>query len=122
MNEMLAFCGLVCGLCPIRLATLEPDEGIKRMMCESIALKLKEVYKSNFSAEQVTDCDGCKAAGRLFNGCGNCSIRLCAMGRKLESCAYCAEYCCEKLERHYKVDPDSRMRTEKLRIENTRMT
>ncbi len=49
-----------------------------------------------------TDCDGCTpVAGRLFSGCSNCEIRTCAIGKKLKSCAFCSDFACEKLEKHF---------------------
>ena len=54
MENMLVPCGLDCSACPIRLATLEPDEARKRALRESIAKKLTEVYKTDFTAAQVT--------------------------------------------------------------------
>ena len=95
MNALFAYCGLDCDSCPIRLATLEPNEDRKCSIRESIALKLKEIYETDFSAAQVSDCDGCRSGERLFNGCNNCPIRLCATKRKMESCAYCTDYCCD---------------------------
>jgi hypothetical protein len=114
-NGLLAPCGLDCSSCPIRLATLEPDEACKRVLREEVARKLKGLYKLDCHPGQVADCDGCTAGGRLFGGCAECPIRTCAAERKLVSCAYCGEYCCEKLERHYKYDPDSKVRMDKLR-------
>jgi hypothetical protein len=48
----------------------------------------------------------------MIAGCG---IRLCAIERKLENCAYCNDYACEKLIKHYNFDPDSRKRLEEIR-------
>jgi hypothetical protein len=115
MDSMIAFCGLDCGSCPIRLATLETDAGKKLAMRVDVAKTLKEIYKSEISAQAITDCDGCKAAGRLFNGCAGCPIRLCAAERKLKSCAHCEDYGCEKLERHLAIDPAARKRLEEIR-------
>jgi len=42
--------------------------------------------------------DGCRTEGeRLFSGCRQCPIRACARQRKVESCAFCGEYGCERL-------------------------
>jgi hypothetical protein len=69
--------------------------------------------------QDITDCDGCCAGtGRLFSGCARCEIRKCAIERELTSCAYCIDYCCEKLLKHFETDPSARDRLEKLRSVN----
>lgn len=115
MESMIAYCGLDCGACPIRLATLESDADKKLVLRAEVARKLKEVYKSGIRPEKISDCDGCKAGARLFNGCAGCPIRLCASGRELDSCAHCRHYGCEKLERHLAIDPEARARLEGIR-------
>lgn len=115
MESMIAYCGLDCGACPIRLATLESDEAKKLSMRVEVAETFKGIYKKEIDPKDITDCDGCKASGRLFNGCAGCPIWLCAAGRELENCAFCGEYGCEKLEKHLAIDPASRARLEEIR-------
>lgn len=112
----IAYCGLVCDTCPILLATLEEDKSRQQILRESIARQCTELYGIPMQAEDVTDCDGCRAdTGRLFSGCLGCEIRKCAKQKNTENCAFCADYVCERLEHHFVLDPDAHARLEEIR-------
>ncbi len=116
MEPIIAYCGLNCETCPIHVATLEPDKAIQSEMRNSIAKKCNEVYNIQMDAEEITDCDGCKAnTGRIFNGCIDCEIQKCATARNMESCGLCPDFPCEMLEHHFIHDPASRVRLEEIR-------
>jgi len=103
MKDSLSYCGLVCGTCPIYLATREQNEEKRRKMRIDITRQIEEHYGQEFKPEDVTDCDGCKTKGqRLFS-------------KKLENCAYCSEYACEKLEEFFAKDPEAKDRLDKIR-------
>jgi hypothetical protein len=115
MNNM-AYCGLICGGCPIYQASREENADRQRQMRIEIARKINEIYQSQYKPEDVTDCDGCKAeTGRLFTGCQKCEIRACAQKRKLESCGTCDDYACDRLEKMFQTDPEARTRLEGIR-------
>ena len=117
MDTMIAYCGLECDSCPIRLATLEKDEMRQQEMRESIARTCNEHYGMHLKPEDVNDCDGCLAnTGRLFSGCLSCAIRKCVIGRNLESCADCPEYACDNLKTMFRSDPSAEARLNKIRI------
>ena len=119
MEPMIAYCGLRCDSCPIHLATLEQDKSRQQTMRKSIAEQCSKNYHMNLDPEEVTDCDGCRAnTGKLFSGCLNCEIRKCAIERKIESCAYCFDYACELLKKHFSLDPSAKTRLEKIRPAN----
>jgi hypothetical protein len=115
MDRMIAYCGLACDTCPIHLATLEKDDLKRRRMRVSIARLCAEMYGMDLRAADITDCDGCRAGGRLFAGCQDCEIRACAEGRGIESCGSCSEYPCDLLEPHLTENPAARTRLETLR-------
>lgn len=116
MDSKIAFCGLVCDSCPIHLATLEKDIVKQTQMRIDIADQVAKIYGTIPKPGIISDCDGCKInAGRLFTGCIDCEIRKCAETRNLENCAFCEDYTCEKLEKHFKFDPASRDRLELIR-------
>lgn len=116
MDSMTAFCGLVCDSCPIHLATNEKDIARQTQMRQDIANQLAEIYGTTPKPEIISDCDGCKViGGRLFTGCIDCRIRKCAMAKKLDNCAFCNDFICEILDRHFKYDPASRERLESIR-------
>jgi hypothetical protein len=113
---MLAYCGLTCEKCPIHLATIEPDKTVQRSMRESIAKQCASLYGMNLTPEEISDCDGCRAdSGRIFAGCLTCSIRKCAIEKKIETCAYRINHACETLKNNFSLDPDSQVRLEELR-------
>ncbi len=98
ISTMTAFCGLNCSTCPIYRATRESDPAKRRMEREEIAATILAGYGRKLTAGQVTDCDGCKSdTGRLFSGCTECQVRECARERKVDSCAFCPAYPCDKL-------------------------
>jgi predicted nucleic acid binding AN1-type Zn finger protein len=115
MNAMIAYCGLACGTCPIHLATLEQDKLKQQSMRAEIAKIFTEQYGMSIQVQDIADCDGCRTGGRLFSGCARCEIRKCAIEHTLGSCAFCNEYACEKLQKHFETDQDARTRLEELR-------
>jgi len=115
MDQTLAYCGLVCNMCPIYLATREQDPKKKRQMRAEIAQKINDIYKQKLKAEDVTDCDGCKAEARLFSASKKCKIRKCARGKAVENCAYCGEYPCKQLKKFFASEPDAKARLDVIR-------
>jgi hypothetical protein len=112
----LAYCGLKCDTCPIFMMTLETDAQKKQTMREDIARQCSEYYKMDLTPDDVSDCDGCMAdTGRLFAGCNQCEIRKCAISHGVGSCAYCDDYACEVLKKHFSLDPEARNRLEEIR-------
>ncbi len=116
MEKMIAYCGLLCDSCPIHLATLQKDKFLRQTMRASIAEQCSRQYGLNLQPEDITDCDGCRAnTGRLFSGCLTCEIRKCAIRKNIESCAYCTDYPCKKLKKHFLLEPGAQKRLEELR-------
>lgn len=116
METTIAYCGLSCDTCPVYLATLEEDSDRQRKMRESIAEQCSKLYGMNLLYIDINDCDGCRAiAGRIFAGCLNCEIRKCVIGRNIDSCAFCNDYACDILEKHFSLDPGAKVRLEEVR-------
>jgi hypothetical protein len=115
MNAVTAYCGLMCETCPIHLATLESNISRKAEMRLMIAEELSKIYGSTPKSEIITDCDGCKVRdGRLFTGCADCEIRKCAILKEVVNCAYCCDYPCENLKKHFVFDPGAQARLEEI--------
>ena len=120
MNTKIAFCGLACDSCPIFLSTKETDIIKKHAIKESVAQQLFEHYKIVLQPEDINDCFGCQAnESKMFNGCTNCEIRVCALGRKADSCALCGDYPCDILTEHFLKYPNAKTRLEEIRNGNT---
>lgn len=83
--QKAAVCGLWCGACSLHLATLEGGDRLK-----SLAKRLE------LSIEDAR-CQGCRS-DTLFQHCRACSFRDCAAERKLQFCAECVDFPCEKLQ------------------------
>jgi hypothetical protein len=116
---MIAYCGLLSDNCPIQLATLERNIVRQAKMRLEIAGQLARIYGTTPKPEIITDCDGCKARnGRLFTGCNECEIRTCAILKNLINCAYCSNFPCETVEKHYSIDPSSQDRLNEIRKKN----
>ncbi len=116
MEENLAYCGLICETCPIKLATKEKSKEKQYEMRVEIVREIKKHYGEECKLEDITDCDGCKTEGeRLFSGCKNCHMRKCARRKGVDNCAYCDEYACEKLMKLFATDPDAKKRLDKIR-------
>ena len=116
MESIIAYCGIICDSCPIHLATFEKDKSLKQSMRESIAEQCSKLYGMNMQSEDISDCDGCRAnTGRIFQGCLDCEIRKCASKKNIDNCAFCDDYACEKLRKHFSQDPSAKVRLEEIR-------
>jgi hypothetical protein len=116
MNEILAYCGIVCSTCPIYSITRESNKEEQAKKRREIADLIAEHYGTNFEAANVTDCDGCITKGeRIFSGCRSCHIRNCAQLKSVENCAHCTDYSCEKLEAFFLKDPQAKIRLDDIR-------
>jgi hypothetical protein len=118
---MIAYCGLDCSNCPIRLATGVTDRKKQEQMRQDIARQIEELYGMKCRSEDIVDCDGCSVPdGRLFSACRQCAIRKCALEKGLENCAHCSEYACEKLKEFFAfggklVHGNARIRLDEIR-------
>ncbi len=120
MTEMVAYCGLICKFCPIRLATRQENKKEQARMRAEIVKLCEEQYGISYKLEDITNCAGCRTEGtRLFSASKNCLIRKCAREKKLENCAYCTEYACGMLEAFFKKEPIAKARLDKIKNDTT---
>jgi hypothetical protein len=116
MNALPAYCGLVCEICPLYLATREPDAATREQMRVEIARLCHEQYGWDLAPAEIGDCDGCRTEhGSLFPPCRACAIRACARERGYETCAACPAYACERLAAFFASDPEARDQLDALR-------
>jgi hypothetical protein len=116
MDEFLSYCGLICNTCPIYLVTRENNREDQTRKRIEIARLCREQYGLEYQPVDITDCDGCRTEnGRLFSGCIGCNIRQCAKQKAIESCAFCNEYVCDKLESFFIKDPEAKTRLDQIR-------
>ena len=100
MSELVAYCGLHCDECRAFKATQAKDIEWKKQ----IAKQWSEGLNVEFRPEDI-DCRGCKS-DTISGWCRKiCRIRPCAEGRKVETCADCDDYQCEKLKEFLANEP-----------------
>jgi hypothetical protein len=116
MEQMIAYCGLVCTECEAYAATQADD----REALERVAAHWREEY----SAPQITVswviCDGCVAdSDRRCGHCSECDIRACGTERQVANCAHCSDYACQKLGQFFAMVPAARAVLEGVRASLT---
>jgi hypothetical protein len=112
MQKMIAMCGLICNDCPAYIATQKDDDEARKKVTEEWS---SEQYP--LSPEDI-NCDGCLAMEkRLCKFCIDCETRQCGLEKGIDNCAYCDEFPCEKLEKHWKMMNayEAKARLEELR-------
>ncbi len=90
-DEMIAVCGLDCGDCDIRLASM--DKGKAQEIADWFKKKLDEEIKS-----EDIHCSGCKG-DRKKHWSPDCWILKCCVDKKgLNFCHECEDFACKRLE------------------------
>jgi hypothetical protein len=104
MEKMMAMCGLVCSGCPAFLATMHDSDEERRKTAE----EWSKAYGHEIKPEDI-NCFGCLSVGKqLLAHCGVCEIRVCGTGKKVENCAHCPDYACEKLLKFFEMAPEAK--------------
>jgi len=113
MDEMIAYCGLTCHLCPACQATKANDDE-KRIRTAKRWAQYYEKYR-DLKPEEIV-CDGCLTSnGRLFKTCKTCPVRACGIERNVANCAHCREYPCQKLEEPFALAPQGKQKLDEIR-------
>ncbi|MHA1489170.1 MAG: DUF3795 domain-containing protein [Promethearchaeota archaeon] len=86
-KELLAPCGLYCGVCSIYIAHRDNNVKFKQA--------LLPIYKA--FAKNVDDiaCTGCLSDGIVFPVCRSCSIKKCCQNKQIEGCHQCDDFPCK---------------------------
>lgn len=108
--SMIAYCGLNCAECQAYLAT-QNDDDVAR---EKVAKQWSEAYKVPIKTSHI-NCDGCKTeSGRLFGYCQMCEVKSCGEEKKVDTCAHCDDYGCDKIQGLFKMAPTIKEALEKI--------
>ncbi len=111
MNEIVSFCGLLCNECGAFIATKNDDDKKRKEVAE---LWYKE-FKVDIKLEEI-NCSGCLSDSEpLFKHCKVCEVRKCGKEKAVENCAYCDQYACEKLEKVFKMAPETKKRLDQIK-------
>lgn len=112
MSEIAAYCGIQCTHCDAYLATQSDDKD----KLNRVAAKWREEFGDPTLTAESIGCFGCKRdQGPLCSYCATCEIRACARDRSIESCAYCDDYGCDKLESFLSHAPSLRQTLDAMR-------
>jgi hypothetical protein len=84
-KELLAPCGLYCGVCSIRMAHRDKNQKLKE--------RLAPLY--GVSPEGIR-CQGCLSS-EVFAYCTICPIKSCSQEKGYEGCHECHEFPCEHI-------------------------
>ncbi len=90
-RDLMAPCGLYCGICGVYLATRDGNEKFKAIMGNLYGAKPEE-----------TECLGCmqpEPAKKIYGYCKTCTIRNCVKSREFYSCHQCGEWPCDRIEK-----------------------
>ncbi len=96
MKEIIGYCGIDCAKCKAYMATIEDSDEIRKEYAKE--------QSERFGVEvdyKTINCDGCLSMGEHLGYCSICEIRKCGIEKKVENCAFCNEYICEKLDKVY---------------------
>lgn len=85
-KELVAPCGLYCGVCGIFQATIKDDQNLKE--------KLAKAYGD--SPDKI-NCQGC-LSDTVYWYCSACPVKSCAIEKKMEGCHQCDQFPCEKID------------------------
>jgi hypothetical protein len=114
MNEMMAYCGTICGECPAYIATQANDQ----TALEQVAAQWREEYFSPEITVADVRCDGCTSdQGAHCNYCGQCPIRACARKKGVVSCVQCDDYGCATIQEYFSVAPEMQAMLDEMREE-----
>lgn len=102
MEKVIAYCGIKCHECPAFLATVNNDLEEKRKISETWST---EEYP--LKPEDV-ECYGCTSTKKILSFCGDCDIRECGIKQKVETCATCKDYTCDKLNKVFDRNPEAK--------------
>ena len=98
---MVSFCGEICTECSAYVATRSDDAAA----LQRVADEWNARFGTSLRAEDCV-CDGCLGEGRRIGYCRTCAVRACAIERRLENCAHCKEYACQKLGVCFENSPE----------------
>lgn len=111
MEKIIAYCGLACDECGAYIATMNDDDEKRK---ETAELWSKE-FGGNIKAGDI-NCTGCLAVDKnVYQYCRTCKIRKCGISKKLDNCAFCDDYACDKLLDFFKMVPDAKKRLDEVR-------
>lgn len=87
MDRLIAVCGINCGECSARKATIADDDALRALTLEEWT---NQFGLPNLPIEAI-NCMGCRIDGIKFAHCTECQIRNCAIEKNFDTCGDCPE-------------------------------
>jgi len=113
---MVAMCGLDCAGCPAFIARKTDDQALR----VKTAAEWSTQYNAAFRPEDI-NCVGClQVEGAHIGHCSECEIRKCGLARKVENCALCSDYPCEKIAKFLANVPPAKANLGEIRRAHAR--
>jgi predicted RNA-binding Zn-ribbon protein involved in translation (DUF1610 family) len=84
-KDLLAPCGLYCGVCGIHIAHRNQSDKLKEKLAALYGMKKEDIQ-----------CEGCLFNDR-FSYCSACAIRSCATEKNYEGCHQCGDFPCSHI-------------------------
>jgi hypothetical protein len=112
MDQMMAYCGVMCDKCPAYIATVDNNDELRKNTAE----KWSKIYKDDIHPEQI-NCLGCRSGTRFYY-CQICGIRACAIEKQLPHCGECDSFPCSKVNVVLDHMPSAKKRLEAGRKNN----
>jgi len=89
-NELLAPCGLWCGVCSIYIAHKTDNLKFKE--------KLLPVYRALAKNVDEIACTGCLSDGVVFPVCRACPVKKCCKEKNIKGCYQCEDFPCKFID------------------------
>ena len=89
--DVLAPCGLYCGVCAILIAHKENNVKFKE--------KLVPVYAPFTKSVEDIECKGCLSNECVAAFCQVCDIKKCVNKKGIKTCAQCDDFPCKRIKR-----------------------
>jgi len=88
-KELLAPCGLYCGVCAVYIAHRDNKQKFKEAIVN--------VYRPYTKSTQDIHCTGCMSENldEIFGWCKECSIKSCVKEKEILGCHECKEFPCK---------------------------
>ena len=117
MNRFIAFCGLDCESCDVRIATITDDDALRQR-----AAALWSSLNGVPITPEMIRCDGCRLCGAKTPFCNAlCPIHRCALEKAVDTCADCSQMdVCSILGQITAGNQAAADRLKKIRAEKTR--
>ena len=93
-TDKSSYCSLYCGTCGVYQATQNNDDRLLKLMVRIYQKAFQSIQKITIRSIK---CDGCLSE-RVSVLCQSCSIKACAVNRKIEGCHQCIEFPCGHID------------------------